>query len=258
MRTRSLAALAAGALLVATLAGCGGSDDKKKADEPTSTSTATATTSPTDEPAASGTSTGSPEANAFADKLIKAMREKKTAHMVIDMGSSVSLNADVRYAADATDMKMRMTQGNVTLSVILVDDAMYLQQGAGGKYKKIDKSDPTFGALLSQVGNLGPEASVKAMKGAIKSVQKQGSATLDGDKVTKYRLTIDTTAMASMLGSTSTEDLPKTLTYTMYLDDDDLLRGADMSVAGQALKLRVSKWGEPVEIKAPPASQLMK
>lgn len=258
--TRSrLAAAAAGALLVATLAGCGGSEDKKDDSKASSGSTTSASPEPSDgasEPSASG-SAGSPETDAFADKLLDAMRSKKTAHMVINVGSSVTVNADIRYLDDGTAMKMRMTQGPTTVEVILLGETMYVQQQPGGKYTKVDKNTPGMGEVMSNFTNLGPEASVEAMKGSIKSVDKVGSAKVDGEKLTKYRLTVDTAGMTKLLGAAaSTTDLPKTLTYTMYLDDEDLLRRADMEVAGQKLVLKVSDWGKPVDIKAPPAAKI--
>lgn len=270
IRSRSLAALAAGVLVLAPLAGCGSDDDKPEAD---STATSSASSSPTASPTTEGTDgTGADDdqvdvgtAAAPGERLttenlvatmVAAMREKKTAHMEMELGSAVGASADLRYGA-TTDMKMSMTQGNLKITVILVDGVMYMQQGAGGKYLKIDKDDPALSGLVDNLGSMSPEASITAMKGALKKVEYAGTATVDGDKVHKYRVTADTSAVANQLGSASgASDLPETLTYTMFVDDDHLMRRIDMTVSGQDIRMTVGKWGEPVDIKAPPASQV--
>lgn len=273
IRSRSLTALAAGALLLAPLAGCGSDDDAKDADgkatpSASSSPTASATTEGADDDADTDGADDSGDLGtpaAAGERLTKenlvatmvaAMREKKTAHMEMELGSAVGASADLRYGA-TTDMKMSMTQGNMKITVILVDGVMYMQQGAGGKYLKIDKDDPALSGLVDSMGSMSPEASISAMKGALKKVEYAGTAKVEGDEVHKYLVTADTSAVADQLGSTpGAADLPKTLTYTMFVDDDHLMRRIDMTVSGQDIRMTVGKWGEPVDIKAPPASQV--
>lgn len=277
IRSRSLAALAAGALLLAPLAGCGSDDDTKDADSKASTSassspTASATTEGADDEAATDDAddsgddsgdVGTPAASGerltkenLVATMVAAMREKKTAHMEMELGSAVGASADLRYGA-TTDMKMSMTQGNMEITVILVDGVMYMRQGAGAKYLKIDKDDPALSGLVDNLGSMSPEASVSAMKGALKKVEYAGTAKVEGDEVHKYLVTADTSAVADQLGSApGASDLPKTITYTMFVDDDNLMRRIDMTVSGQDIRMTVGKWGEPVDIKAPPASQV--
>lgn len=273
IRSRSLTALAAGALLLAPLAGCGSDDDAKDADGKASTSassspTTSATTQGADDDADADDAddagdVGTPAAAGerltkenLVATMVAAMREKKTAHMEMELGSAVGASADLRYGAN-TDMKMSMTQGSMKITVILVDGVMYMQQGAGGKYLKIDKDDPALSGLVDSMGSMSPEASISAMRGALKKVEYAGKAKVEGDEVHKYLVTADTSAVANQLGSApGASDLPKTLTYTMFVDDDHLMRRIDMTVSGQDIRMTVGKWGEPVDIKAPPASQV--
>lgn len=267
-RSRRLAALAAGALLLAPLAGCGSDDDTKDADSKATASassspSASATTEGVDDDADDSGDPGIPAAagerltkDNLVATMVAAMREKKTAHMEMELGSAVGASADLRYG-ETTDMKMSMTQGSMKITVILVDGVMFMQQGAGGKYLKIDKDDPALSGLVDSMGSMSPEASISAMRGALEKVEYAGTATVEGDKVHKYLVTADTSAITEQLGSVpGTADLPKTLTYTMYVDDDHLMRRIDMSVAGQDVRMTVGGWGEPVDIKAPPASQV--
>lgn len=267
-RSRTLAALAAGALLLGPLAACGSDNSSKNVDAKTSSS---ASASPSESASASaGESSSASTAGAAApgeqltkDNLVPtmlaAMKDKKSAHMVMEIGSSVGAQADIRYAGNRTDMKMSMDMGPTKATVILVDGVMYMQQGSGGKYLKIDRNDPAMGNLLDQMSSFGPESSVSAMQGAVQEVQKTGTDTIDGTKVDKYHVVVDSSSLAKTLGGASAgaANLPKTVAYDLYVDQDHLMRRIDMTVNKQHIVMTVSKWGEPVDITAPPASQVM-
>jgi hypothetical protein len=47
------------------------------------------------------------------------------------------------------------------------------------------------------------------------------------------------------------------VTYDLYVDQEHLMRKVVMTVAKQTITMTVNKWGEPVDIKAPPASEVM-
>jgi hypothetical protein len=263
-RSRSLTAIAAGVLLLAPLAGCG-SDDKTS--DASAKTTSSASSSPTDSASATDSSDDSGDSGAASgDRLTKdnlvatmlaAMREKKTAHMVLELGSSMDATADLRYGDGDTSMKMQMTMGTTKASVIIVDGVMYIQQAAGTKYSKIGKDDPSMGNLLDQMSSFGPEASVAAMKDGLKKVEYAGTETVDGEELTKYHVTVDTAAVTKSLGSSAdASGLPKTVTYEFYVDGDNLMRRVDMEISGQKIVMKVSNWGKPVTIVAPPASQV--
>jgi hypothetical protein len=264
-RSRSLAAIAAGSLLAAALAGCGSVD---KTDDASAKSTPSASTSPTTSDSTDAAATGDASPAAPGERLTKdnlvatmvaAMHEKKTAHMAMELGSSVGADADLRYSESGTDMKMSMDMGPTKAVVILVDGVMYMQQSAGGKYLKIDKNDPAMGNLLDQMSAIGPESSISAMKGAVQKVEYAGKESVEGDDTDLYHVTVDTEAVAKTLGglAAAAGNLPKSVTYDLYVDQDHLMRRVVMTVAKQTITMTVSKWGEPVDIKAPPASQVM-
>jgi hypothetical protein len=264
-RSRALAAVAAAALLLGPLAACGSDNGSKKVDAKTA-STATASPSESASAGSDASSASTEGAAAPGERLTKdnlvptmlaAMHDKKTAHMAMEIGSSVGAEADVRYAGNRTDMKMSMDMGPTKATVILVDGTMYMQQSAGGKYLKIDRSDPAMGNLLDQMSSFGPESSVSAMRGAVQDVQYAGADTVDGAKVDKYHVTVDSSSLAKTLGTAGSADLPKTVSYDLYVDRDHLMRRIDMTVNKQHIVMTVSKWGEPVDIAAPPASQVM-
>ena len=260
-RSRGLSVIAAAALTLTALAGCGADD---KAEDAGATPTTSASSSPSESAAASDgdTAAAAPGERLTKDNLVPtmlaAMRDKKTAHMSMDIGSSISADADVRYSASGTEMKMSMDMGPTKAVVILVDGVVYMQQTAGGKYTRITKDTPGMGPFISGMSGLSPDASVAAMRGALKKVEYAGTDTVDGDKVSKYHVTADTSAMAQTLGESAGQSgLPATVTYDLYVDDDHLMRRIDMTIGEQKINMLVSDWGKPVDIEAPPASQIM-
>lgn len=271
-RYRSLTAIAAGALVLATLSACGSSDSKTAASTTLPSSPTSASTSPSPSADLASTTAGSsgegsvapPGARLTKDNLVAtmvaAMRAKKTAHVVMQIGSSVEADADVSYAGATPGMKMSMSMGPTKITAILLDGVLYLQQTAGGKYVRIDKSDPAMGNLVSMMSGFSPESGITAMKGAIKQVRYVGTDTIDGDSVSRYKVAVNTSAAAAQLGSLGSSlgsaHLPKTLKYDLYVDDQHLMRRMVMTVAGQHLTIEDSAWGKPVDIQAPPASQV--
>ncbi len=261
-RTRSLAALTAGALLLAPLTGCGDSDDEKKSGAKTSSSS---TATPGADPTATGESGEEEEVKGeeidpatFIKDVVDEMRSKKTAHMVIEMGSSMTADADIAYG-DTTAMRMTMTTGAQTMKALMLDGAVYIQTPPSKKYIKIDKDTPGSEAVLGGFEGLNPAESVSALKGAIKRVVKVGRETVDGDELTRYALTVDTSAVSKQLGQpVAGADEPQLVTYSMYLDEDDLLRLVKMEISGQKVTMKVTDWGKKFVLKAPAASEIIK
>jgi hypothetical protein len=267
-RYRNLTAIAAGALVLTALAGCGSDDKTTDADakaassassSPSESSSATADPSDAaddvDLSGAAGPGERLTKDNLVAT-MLAAMRAKKTAHMEMEIGSSVGADADVRYSGDGTDMRMSMDIGPTKAEVILVDGVVYMQQSAGAKYVKIDKDTP--GNTVGLLSGLSPDSSIAAMDGALKKVEYAGTAKVDGDTVSKYHVTADAAAMADSLGGASAlGDLPDTVNYDLYVDHDQLMRRIDMDLDDQMVKVLISDWGKAVDIKAPAASEVL-
>jgi hypothetical protein len=231
-RSRTLALVLAGLVLLAPVAGCGSS---------------------TKHPAASTTDPAT-----FIKRLSAAMTKEGTAHLELQLGSSVQASADVDYATSGTEMALNMVTGNQTVRVVIASGAMYLQQTKGDKYLKIDKSDPALGSLLDQVSSIGPQATLNGLKPGIKKIADRGTVTLDGAQLTHYVLTVDTAKVKSNFGAlTANVKLPKTVSYDVYVDSAFLLRELRITISDQKLVMKASDWGKPVTITVPPASQVM-
>lgn len=268
-RSRSLAAIAAGALLLAPLAGCGGDDEKKADKKPDASSTASAEVSDDAESATAGSKALAAEekdgdevedADEFLDDLMARIRAEKAAHVVMELGSSMSADADVSFGK-TPGMHMTMTAGGTTVDAILLGETMYIRSAAGQKYLKFDSDTPGADAIFGQLGSFTPGKSLGDLRAGVKKVVDVGSVSgkdigEDGDEeLTKYVLTVDTTKLANQAGAAG-QALPKNGKYALYVDSDGLLRAIQTDVSGQKVLMKFSDWGKKVTIQAPPADQV--
>lgn len=266
---RALAALAAAPLLVAGLAACGSEGGSgSQAEEPA--------------PAAAAVLTGLHEGDQvdpqeFVATVKDGLDASTTAHtqMTMDLGSSgaMTMQGDVDYTSTPPSMAMTMklpagagVAGSV--DVRFVDGIFYMSMGelTQGKFWKIDPSDPKgpFAAmgLGTMMDQLDPAKAMTAMEDGISSVVYVG----DEDGLGHYRMTVDLQkgmqALGSQLPKELTSQMPKTLSYDVWLDDQgrfSKMRMDDLPVgpgAKGSMEMTLTGWGEDVDIEAPPADQV--
>ncbi len=233
-RTRSVAAGAIAALCLLPLAACG-SDTTSSGDEPDTLTKAN-----------------------FAETVAGAMEEEKSAHMTMDM-AGMKGEGDFEYDGAETVMQMSMSQGAQEMKMILADGVMYMQaegMAPPGKWVRIDKDTPMLGEMLGQLDGMTPSAQVEAMEKGLKKVKYVGESTIDGDKVHEYEVTADPKVIAEA-NKLPTTSMPETITYTMFLTEDHLLRRMETELAGQSVEMEMTDWGKPVDVTAPPAGDVV-
>ncbi|KQW43913.1 hypothetical protein ASC77_21170 [Nocardioides sp. Root1257] len=253
---RSLAAAALAPLLVAGLVACGDKDDSG---------------SEAKDPAAAAVLTGLQKGDEvdpgdFVDTIEDGVKASTTAHMTMKVGlgsmGEMSGEGDIDYTADTPEMAMTMDlpmAGDGTKTdVRFVDGIFYMKLGSmsGGKFWKLDPSDSDspLGDMGSMLDQFDPASTLKKMEPAIDKV------TYDGDG--HYELTVSpedlVTAMDMPSGAES--QLPDSLTYDIWLDDENRLSKMhmDLPVAGteSTVDISASDWGKDVTIEAPPASEI--
>lgn len=260
-RTRQIAALASTVVLALGVSACGGSDDTPAAKASASATAGSGSSSP---------SSGDAAPAAFFQDITDAQVKAGTSHVSMKIGAAgqtITAEGDIKVGSTAADTSMRMTMdlgstGMGNLSMVLVDKIFYLDFGqvTGGKYAKVDLDDASnpiakqFGSITDQ---LDPSEQLAQFKDALSSFEKKGSPeTIDGVKAQPYELTLDTSKVTGLADLPSGSDVPKSLTYAMYIGPDDLLRRITADVAGSTIKVDYSKWGEPVDVKAPSAAEI--
>lgn len=271
---RSVAALATAPLFL--LAACGGdSGELVGDDEPTSP--AATSDGGGDAGATGGTSGGTLTRQTFAEAVTTdAQLTAQTVHVSADIsasGQQATLDGDVKmgasladYAADITISAPAMGNG---LRMVIVDEVLYMNLGpiTQGKFARIDLGDTgsAMGQLMSQMmTSADPSASLKAMEDGVTSFRKVGAERIDGIDTTQYRVEVDTRKVLAALGmddlaGMAGAQLPETASYDLWIGDDDLMRRMSFSMGDvMSMTMNLTAWGDPVDISAPPPSQVSK
>jgi hypothetical protein len=211
----------------------------------------------------------------LASTTSQAQLDAHTVHLDADLGiqgQSMTMSGDMEVGNSAQDTSFAFDMdagllGN--LSMVFVDETIYLNAGEAthGKYVEIDlrdKSNP-LGNLYSQLaGQTDPASITRAFKGAIEDFETVGSEEIDGTTTTHYRVTVNARkALEKTLGEDmpssvegSLGGLPETITYDIWVDADNLPRRMAFDMMGISMDMDFSQWGEPVDIEAPPPSEI--
>jgi hypothetical protein len=261
----------AGLVVLTTLAGCGGGSDPAADESPASASVSSAVV-PSEE--ASESESAEPvegQAGGYdAQELLAAMKAAVAKHqsthltLTADGAQAMSGEGDVSYAGDTTVMQMKMKSpslGQGTIEMRLVDGIMYMAMPPmtpAGKFIKLDTNDPN-----SPFGNLGgitqgdPLATFDAFDAGLKKAVYVGAEDVDGEQMDHYVLTVDSAKAAKAQGAPSAGP-GGDITYDLWLDDQDLMRRMQLDApGGGGMTITTDDWGEPVNVKAPPASAII-
>ncbi len=273
--------------LMVGLVGCGGSEevaegdltsDTTTADTPstdtTSDTPATETTATTD-PATTEPTTSEPDFPVLSEKnftseLTAAQADVGSAHIEATIGASgqtgkMVADVDGLGNADNLAMDLALDIAGQELKMVLVDKALYIQ-GAGissdpaKPWVKIDISDPNN--PLAQLFDASNPANFTAYLEGVTRFEDKGIETVDGVEARHYSVTVDTAKMLAANPAFEGQNveslgLPDEVTSEVYVDSDNLpvLISLTMGSAG-SFEAHFSKYGEPVDIQAPPANKV--
>jgi LppX_LprAFG lipoprotein len=208
----------------------------------------------------------------FSQTVTAAQQGAKSAHLEATLkgsGQTVSISGDVAGLGDVSSatMDLKINAAGKQLEMRLVHKVLYMHGGGlpvghGKSWLKVDLNDP-HNPLSNILDTAGPRSLTTYLQ-AVKSLRDRGEETVDGVKTHHYTVTIDTMkAMAAnpaMKGiDLSKLGLPKTLTTDVWVDSAN--RPVKMTVViGKlaSVEAHLSKYGEPVSVQAPPASQVGK
>lgn len=273
---KSLGVLLATAVLgLSTACGAGGSDQRPaaaQAKDDASQAPLTATsTEATTEP--------SPEASAapltrdnFVERLGAAQLEAGSVHLDMTSGAAgtqLAMKGDLRLGkgVESSASTLSMDMGQMSMDLRLVKGVLYLKMGelSRGKYAKVDLTDENS-PLAKQFGGMGkqgdPAQQLEVFRSALVDFDDLGDGgEIDGVDTTKVRLVLDTAKVLSQQGGAQAQQaagsLPKRMTYELYVGrDDDLLRRMTTDLSGATTTIDWSRWGEPVEVKAPSKDEI--
>ena len=206
----------------------------------------------------------------FVTEVTAAQVKAKSSHvdMKIDAsGQKISAVGDIQVGSKAEDTKVSMkmdlgSSGLGSLEMRLVDQTFYMNLGpiSDNKFARIDLTDASsplgaqYGKLIEQ---LDPSKQIGQFKDAMSSMKKKGDPIeLDGVPAQPYELTLDTSKIPDMAQLPAGANVPKEIVYTMFIGPDNLPRRISSSFSGSKVTMDYSKWGEAVNINAPPKDQI--
>lgn len=273
---RTLAAAAIAPLLLTGFAACGDNDSDTKDDASSSAHDSSGLQPEAGTLVLADLDDGDQvDPSEFVDTVANGVEASTTAHvtMKVTAGSAgeISGEGDLDYTSEPPEMAMTMAipmMGDTKAEMRLVDGVFYMSMGqlSQGKFWKIDPDDPNspLGDLGSMLDQMDPKSSLEKMESSIDTVTYTGEEDVDGRTLDHYELTVDSAKIAQEMGSDlpggAKADLPDSLTYDLWLDEEDRISKMtmDIPVAGteSSVDMTVSDWGEDVSIEAPPADEV--
>jgi hypothetical protein len=208
-------------------------------------------------------------ADDFVDRVTAAAQDAGTLTMSMQT-TALDVTTDatgvVRYLdGGAQEMSIVTTVPEVgEMDMRVVGGMVYMSMGelTGGKFLQIDpsdSSDPMAAQFQGMSGQLDPTGALSGLRDAIRSVEKAGEPEEVGGALAQpYTVTVDTATALSSQPEALAEaaSLPPELTYTYWIDGDDLMRRMLAELPTGAMDATFTGWGEPVEIVAPSADQI--
>lgn len=211
------------------------------------------------------------DAKEFAERISEAAGESSSAEIDMELTSSglvTTTQGQVDYTGDEPAIAMAMNApaiGDQEIRTTLVDGTMYLsmpgQQASGSVWYRIDLDDPNnpLADLMGGMEAIDPRQSIESFGKGLTKVVYRGEESVEGVETKHYEVTGETSSVTSGTGAGkgAASKLPDTLTYDVWLDEEDRLiqMEADLDQQG-SMSLTMTEWGEPVDVAAPPEDQV--
>lgn len=267
---RGTAALALTVLAVGSLAACGsGGSDAQGSATPAQISTQaaeaneSAATKETTTQAGPGDDAGATAE--FLDRLEAGLDGIETVQTAVVMevsGMAITSSGVIDYTTDPLSMSMGIRLPVGSLNLVAVDGTTYLTMDGltQGKWVEVSPEDLDEMGLEEITAGSDPLAEMNEFRDAIVSVTNEGSETLDGVETDRFRVAVDTTAIAED-ADLADGDLPATLDYTIWLDAENrtVQMAFEAEIEGELVSVTTTMFdfNEPVTIEAPPADQIV-
>lgn len=175
----------------------------------------------------------------------------------------------VGVTGETPTMAMEMTVPEAgSIEMRLVDGAIYMRMGelTGDKFVVIDPSDPTFD--IGEIPDIDPARDVADMADALVSVTEVGEPeVIDGVEAHQYEVVVDLSKVTGTMREQMDKNValaeaggltvPDQVTYQYWIGADGLPLRVIGEIAGVQTEMTFSNWGEPVDIQAPSADEIV-
>jgi hypothetical protein len=274
-RTASAAVLT---LALTSLAACGGDDGDEAGDSGSGEGTSAfdqlgggsdsseEPTEPTDAPTEESTERAEPaagekvEPSEMVDVFADAFEEASTATFTMSLGGAAKYDAEgaADFSQTPTAMSMTINVGEMQpIKMVLVDNMLYQQNPGTTKYTATSLEDPS-----SPLASLGDQLDIRSQFETMEKAMTGATFVGEEDGMDHYSVVLDSATLleAQSPGGVTPPSgaLPPSFTYDLYFDDDGYFRKmvSDLGDLGGEVTANYDNWGEPVDITAPPASEI--
>ncbi|MET4077811.1 LppX_LprAFG lipoprotein [Janibacter sp. UYMM211] len=194
----------------------------------------------------------------FVERVRRGLRDSPSAEVQaeVELGGT-TVEATGAQDLDADALEMTVSADTLTFDYRAVDDRYFLAQPP--RWVEIDpeSADSTVRATLDQIQLLSLQRQLDGFLGGVTSVGEQGSEDVDGEETTRYTTVVDTERARDAVGGDPLPTTSDQLLYDVWLDEDDLIRKLVVDLDGTTVTLRADRWGEPVDIQTPDASEIV-
>ncbi len=144
--------------------------------------------------------------------------------------------------------------GDTNTQLVTVDDVAYFKDGAvlSSRWTSMPARDVAIARAFT------PQGMLAWMRAGVTSVADLGPDDLYGTSTTRYELVARSPgAPASGVTQASLgSPRPPDTVYSVWVGEDDLIRRVEVMTHGGDLILQYGRWGESMEVVAPPADQV--
>lgn len=280
-----LGALVSAGVLGLSLSACGGDDVAEENNDSAATATDEADTGAEDPDAAeetegadagAGATEGTTQEDTGADAmgegeeisvedfmaLVQSPDEEQLASYTMTMsveldGQTVEAEGAVDMSGEQAAMRMDMEMPEVgAIEMISVDGEMYMAMPGVTQEGQYVQSDDLMGSV-DALGEMDVSTQWEAWEQGAQEIRYLGDEEVDGMQLGHYRLTVDAAAAAEAMGQSADggADLEE-ITYDVWLDDENFMRMISFDLGG-TVEMRLDNWGEPQDIEAPAADQIV-
>jgi hypothetical protein len=162
-----------------------------------------------------------------------------------------------RPMAMSMEMAGEAFQGKTAKFVVIKDTGYVSIPGMtpAGKYVKFKSTQAS--ELGEMLAGGDPTKIFKSFDSSLANVKFVRAETIGGQKLDRYDVTVNTAKALAAQGKKIPAGVPKTLTYSMWMDQAHLIRRMSFDLSGVSMVMTMSDYNKPVRITAPPASKVV-
>ena len=194
----------------------------------------------------------------FLPALKRSLPQPVTFHLeqemtVLSNGVTQHLTASGDVHSDRLKSKgiLHLAVDGDPVEMLFVDGQIYVNRhdATGNKWQLQDASDPQTESTLAEFRNNNPVQSLGSL-GSANRLTFVGVEVIDGEDTNHYQAAFDGPVTTGTESSSRAE-----LVYDLWLDGKSHVRQLSRKGTGFEYRQRFSKWGEPVNVTAPPLSE---